>query len=55
VKARHSRWRWYSRKTLLVFAALFLGSLVVASQEFFCSAPGYSLRETEAALPLAGR
>jgi hypothetical protein len=42
-------------KALLVASALFLGSLVVATQEFYFSAPGYSLSETEAALPLASR
>jgi hypothetical protein len=42
-------------KSMLVASALFMGSLLVAHQEFNFSAPGHSLSETEAALRLAAR
>ncbi|MBV9259972.1 MAG: hypothetical protein JO205_01240 [Pseudolabrys sp.] len=42
-------------KSFLVISALMLGSLVVVAQEFFFSAPAFSLSETEAALRLAAR
>lgn len=42
-------------KSLLVVSALFLASLVIASMEFYCSAPSHSLSETEASLRLAAR
>ena len=42
-------------KSILVASALFMGALLVASEEFNFSSPGHSLSETEAALRLAAR
>jgi hypothetical protein len=42
-------------KSMLVVSALFVGTLLAASQEFYFSSPGHSLSETEAALRLPAR
>ena len=42
-------------KTMLVASALFVGTLVMANQEFYMSQPGHSLSEVEVALQLAAR
>jgi hypothetical protein len=38
-----------------VVSALFLGTLVMANMEFYVSAPGHSLSETEVMLRVATR
>jgi hypothetical protein len=40
-------------KSMLVASALVVATLLVANEEFYFSAPGHSLSETEAALHLA--
>ena len=39
-------------KSILVASALAVGTLLAANEEFYLSAPGHSLSETEAALLL---
>ena len=42
-------------KSLLVASALFVAALAMANQEFYMSAPGQALSETEVALRLPAR
>ena len=42
-------------KSMLVVSALFFSALVMATQEFYMSAPGHSLSEAEVELRVAAR